>query len=339
MVCNGVAILLTALCLPLLAVIIAATIIVHECHHTTQPDMYNVGAYENNTMIVTEVHSALTSTFIVEEIVLHGDWPHPIYMYLTDSSCEQLPTFHMEQQQSNTTMLHNLTAVYLLPGSSIDYNFNASTLEEVRGIIEVYIVKGIEHIQHFDPDNDGNFPCNDINFPCSKIIEVGPQKIHENIYHNIISEDYYALFILLPGGIPMNLSYNATIQIIAIDMQQLQYEYRHSVSGDNEEWLQAIAMERCSHRKCLIADIEPLSTPHENFIHLNVDFSRRTFMIKGIIPLLSIIVGISGIILLSYLVVVFHFRSHGWTLIDWCEKRCVKRQGYENAREEDNTIA
>ena len=124
-----------------------------ECLHNTQPDIHNVGAYEGNVMIVTEVYPALTSKFIVEENVLLGDWPHPIHLYLAESCCEQLPTVHRKKLYSNTSTLKNITTVYLLPGSSIDYNFSASTLGSIQETIEVYIVKGIQNIQKFNAVN------------------------------------------------------------------------------------------------------------------------------------------------------------------------------------------
>ena len=112
-VCKIVAaVILVSLSLLILLTGIPTTIFFAvECLHATQPDIHNVGAYEGNVMIVTEVYPALTSKFIVEENVLHGDWHHPIHLYLAESSCEQLPTVHREKlyilQHIYTQKYHN----------------------------------------------------------------------------------------------------------------------------------------------------------------------------------------------------------------------------------------
>ena len=254
-------------------------------------------------MIVTEVYPTLASHLTVKQKILHDDSPHLAHMYLVDSSCEDLPIVHMEKHCYNNTSLENITAVYLLPGSLINYNFSASTLKDEEDIIDIFVVKGIQNIRAFHPINDRDYPL-------SQRITVGPQEIHENINYNIISEDYYALIILHRHDIPMNLSYNASVQILTIDIQQLRYEYNHSIAGDIEEWQQTVDMEFCSHRKCLIANIGPsLAHPYLNFVHFNVKFSLHSFGEKEIVQLAAVTAAVTAVIaaLSGFLSILFLF--------------------------------
>ena len=268
-------------------------------------------------MIVTEVYPALTNKFIVEENVLYGDWPHPIRLYLAESCCEQLPTLSMEKLYSNTSTLKNITTVYLLPGSSIDYNFSASTLGSIQETIEVYIVRGIQNIQNFNPDDE--------NFPYSRRFVVGPLQTSVCIHYVVTSQsqEYYTLLIFLPTHVSMNLSYNATVLIVTIDLQQLHYEYSYNISEDNEKWQHALGMERCSHKKCLIADIEVNGNQKIN--HLSVQFSLRHFMIVGFVPLLF---AVAGFCVIFIIVLVVYFRKtikdKTKTIKDWCKNKVNK---------------
>ena len=114
----------------------------------------------------------------------------------------------------------------------------------------------------------------------------------------------------------MNLSYNATVHIVAIDLQQLHYEYSHKISGDNEEWQQPLGNERCSHKKCLIADIEV--NDNQKINHLSVQFSLRHFMNVGFIQLLFSVAELFCLILVFVIVLVVYFRK---TIKDWCRNK------------------
>ena len=147
---------------------------------------------------------------------------------------------------------------------------------------------------------------------------VGPQQTSICIHYVVTSQsqDYYTLLIFLPIHVSMNLSYNATVLIVAIDLQQLHYEYSHNISGDNEEWQQALGKERCIHKKCLIADIEV--NGNQKITHLSVQFSLRHFMNVGFVQLLFSVAGLFCLILVFIMVLVVYFRK---TIKDWCRNK------------------
>ena len=95
--------------------------------------------------------------------------------------------------------------------------------------------------------------------------------------------------LCLPLLILMNLSYNATVLTIAVDLQHLHNEHSRNISGDREEWQHTLGNEHCNHKKCLVADIKVSGNPEIN--HLNVEFLLRHFVNEGIVQVLFAVAG------------------------------------------------
>lgn len=228
-------------------------------------------AHEGDNMIVSEIAPAYASDVTIEEKVLHGDSPLPVSMNLVDSGCDQVPTYHTEISNSSNTTLHNITTVYLLSGSSIEYNFSASLHCDVYQAIEVFIVKGIEKILSFHPNKDRNYTY-------SKRVPIDSPKTYQSIHYNVTSHGYYALFILLPAcNKSTDFSYSVYLQVINIDMEVMNFSRSHILSGDSERWKQGFNFEHCNHRKCLIANVgSPPTHSHHKPTHLIVSFTPRS---------------------------------------------------------------
>lgn len=251
---------------------------IKECWYLPYQNNSIIQTYENHTLIISEIVPAVSSKFSIAQSVRHGDASHLIVMYLVDSGCQQLPTYYTEMKYSSNTTLHNISVVYLLGGSIIDYNITART-DNVQEVVDLFVVQGIDNILGFDPSNDNNYLY-------SKRILVYPPGIHYPLHFDVSIPDYYAYFILYDHKAPVEYSFNATLQIGAVDKQQLEDVHSYMLIYDGDKWEQNLGIERCSHRKCLIADITSRrSYPYYETVHLVLEFSSRSDVLHGLVAI------------------------------------------------------
>ena len=91
----------------------------------------------------------------------------------------------------------------------------------------------------------------------------------------------------------MNLSFNATVESIAIDSQQLHFKHTHNISSVGEKWEHSVGREYCTKLKCLVADIGlPVGNTNTSspFVHLIVKLSLHYDIIAVIMLTLMFIV-------------------------------------------------
>lgn len=195
---------------------------------------------EGTTVILQEVNPFFTQSICVYEDFI-GTESHSIEVYRFNSSCDTLPS---ERSIQRMTKFTNLTNVYLLPGSTLEYDLilnRANYSTDIDNHIIVYLTRGLE--MKFDPHQlqgqiifKGHIPFD--SQPYHYSYEIGDNE-----------HGYYNLHFLLPSD-PFTYSLNLTFTNVTIDNTG-----QDDMCGIDNENNCHFKFAFSTSKSCLVADI------------------------------------------------------------------------------------
>ena len=215
-----------------------------------------------NVVILADVNSFFVKEVTVKEHVHSRDLSHLIELYLAQHKCDDISR-NITVEQYNGTEFRNTSSRYMLAGSKLNLHACLSTDSDKSSHVHVdfYIVENVDK-SDFDPY--------DI---FTQAIRVGRgNMICTNITEEIHRSNYFFLVFLLPS-VPLNISYELTLEIHSINLTALNIDHFGSIAYDNESVSRDLA--HFNDDYCLVADIYSYELTHP-FVHTEVILHSTT---------------------------------------------------------------
>ena len=240
------------------------------------PSAHDVQHHEGNIPILAEVNSFLTKQVTIQQEADSHDSLHKIFIYMADSSCNDLPVLSTTIDRYNLTHTEDIIPVYMLEKSKIDMYICASTQHSENNPLIVYILRTVEEILSFD----GHLHKWDYhkNLPVGK----GGQWICTNITKVIRERDYYSIRFAHFSDVTVTYDLNITINTVNIDAINATL-VGHFEADDDQDQQASETISFGTEKLCLFADIDDSAIPFtHNYTTLETHLKPRYGAALGI---------------------------------------------------------
>ena len=250
--------------------------------------------YEISPYYVTEVS--------LVETLWYEDTRHTIHFSLVDN-CDDLPinqTFGTLDSGTDTSHVNNITALYLLSGSKINFNICAvveGPANDAR--LDVFVLDNLTSYRHFKP-----------HIPVYKNVHIcdrsGEPCGCQEFSYVVTSSDYYSV-VFLQSTVSLAVHYNYTITLhqveIALPLSNVLQECSDSQCTFHVDNVSPHDLTRV---QCIIADIEQ-NAGGEGYQHVRV--SSTQYDAGLVTSIVFLVLGIVLILLIFLLVVGYYCRQ------------------------------
>ena len=249
--------------------------------------------YEFSPYYVTEVS-------LIKEL-RHEDTPHTIHFSLVDN-CDDIPTNRstgIPVSGTNTSHINNITAVYLLSGSEMNFNICAVADRPANDArVEVFVLNNLASYRYFDPREDPVYE----NVP---VCDREPCECQE-IPYIVMSSGYYSV-VFLQSDVSLSVQYTYTVTLQQVEIALPLSSVLQECSDSHCTFpIDSVLPHDLTSVQCIIADIEQ-NAGGEGYQHVRVGSTQYN---AGLVTsIVFLVVGLALALLIVLLVVGCHCRQ------------------------------
>ena len=267
----------------------------HKCPGTPISQL----AYEGSTILLYNFSPYYVSNVILAEQLEHDENFH-------DIDFELIEYCHLSYEKNTTTetmmdasVMKNITALYLMPGSKISYNICAVTNEDPAiGVrLEVYVMTNLEEARYFDPKKSTTYK----NFLVCSLRDIDPCSCNSFTYEVKQPNYYSVIFVPRHTNFWIQYNYTSTIEKVTIASFQNSSFQDCSVNRSRDQCsfhINDYLPHQMNNEQCIIANIKINEFEKSNYLHISVNPSctnvpvtlSAIFLSLGLIGLLVIVV-------------------------------------------------